>query len=99
VSLRQENAQRGTDLKVTQSKEGALDRFNVVAEPTGDKSDVDLLVLLADPGSKLIQEAQMFKANKLVEHFIFTYGDPKIESIYDVGVPREAKIVDAQTVG
>ena len=26
----------------------------------------------------------------------YTYGDPKITTIYDVGVPRDAKVVDGR---
>ncbi len=88
------NALRRDDpnLAVTQTTQDNLDRFEVSGLTKGGQHTK--LILLADPKTRLIQALSVFRDDKEVEAYELTYGDPVIKSIYDVGVPRDAKVVE-----
>jgi hypothetical protein len=52
-------------------------------------------VVWADPQTKLIKKGRS-KTGGEVSEFSFTYGDPAIRDVYDLGVPRNAKVIDAR---
>jgi len=98
------NAQiaKGPDVRVEQSKDGALDRYEITLPPEDpakprDKNtqaaNPEKVVMWADPATKLIQRGEMVSAGE-TEKFTVTYGPPDIKEIYDLGVPRDAKVID-----
>jgi hypothetical protein len=83
------------EANVTQGREGAYDRFDLTLPKAQENCPWTRLVVLVDPKSKLVQQMTMMNGDKRVGLLQYTYGDPKIESIYDLGVPRDAEIVEA----
>ena len=87
-------------LAVTQFQEGGLDKFDIVVEGLVDGSkDIpfDKLVVLVNPDTSLIQEVKAFRGEGVIATMKFTYGEPEIKDIYDLGVPRDATVIDAGT--
>ncbi len=77
--------------KVTRSREGELDCFTAtLSGPTGRP---ETLTILANPKTQLIQKIRI-EQNGMRAVYRYTYGPPEIKDIYDVGVPRDAKVVD-----
>lgn len=85
-------------LKVTQGKKGNLDEFTVLIEGTTGRAKVtapEKFVVLVNPQTSLTQEIQVTEKDKTVVTMRFSYGKPSIEGIYDLGVPKDARIVEA----
>lgn len=65
------------------------------------------MTMWADPTSKLIRKVQALTVSREVGgqlsqgemEWSYTYGEPAIRDIYDVGVPRDARIVDQRPKG
>lgn len=84
-------------LAVTRSKDGELARFDIANEGSRDIRFAvpQKLIVLVDPRTSLTQEIRTIYREDSSLTMKFTYGKPAIESIYDLGVPKDAKIVDA----
>ncbi|GEM_PF-4998324 len=89
--------------KVAESKEAGLSRFDVVF-PKDDPQKAaaehrsvypETAAVWADPETKLVKKAELHIAGTIVTT-VYTYGNPTIETIYDLGVPREAKVTDVR---
>jgi hypothetical protein len=76
--------------QINKSVEGGLDRFDISS--TQDPKHATFWV---DPTTKLIQKAQS-EIEGQTEIINFTYGDPVIHDVYDLGVPRTAKVIDTR---
>ena len=85
------------EFTVKQSKEGDLERFDITNEGSRDKrfTTMEKLIVLVDPRTSLIQEMQVVIKDDDTRVMKLTYGGPAIQSIYDLGVPKDAKVVDA----
>ena len=82
------------DMKVTQDKEGDFDRFTVLPVDA-NTAPWKKTVLLVEAKAKLLRKETVVLPDDGVFEVVITYGDPHISSIYDAGVPRDAKIVEA----
>ncbi len=76
---------------VARSTQGKQERFDLHAT-TGDRSPKNLTVLV-DRSSKLIQEIRADERDVTIVVRI-SYGQPVIKDIYDLGVPRDARITN-----
>lgn len=81
--------QNGAVTVDSQDKEGKLDRFNLTI---GDNKNAYKAIILVDPASKLVQSLRKVESGKTTLRVEWTYGE-KMESIYDLGVPRDVNIV------
>jgi len=94
-SLRQAT---GTDaFEIKRTREGKYDRFDIRLADDADKSDKLLRnwkdkTVWVDPATKLIHKVKF--AGPAGGEFVVTYGEPIIKDIYDLGVPRDAKVID-----
>ena len=87
--------------KVTESTEQGLVRFDITSDPADAKRASDdqrdalpaHAIIWTDPQTKLIRKAQ-YESGGERSTARYDYGDPVIREIYDVGVPRDAKVVD-----
>ncbi len=83
------------DVKAVRSKEGNLDHYLVTIKNADDPDmQPDPTNIWVDPSTGRYQ--------KLVSGYrgetrtnVFTYGEPSIRDVYDLNVPREAKVVPA----
>ena len=80
----------GSRLNVSKHEDENLDRY-VVIVPSGDR----VQTIWVDPDDKLIRRFEEQRGNQRVKAFL-SYEDPGVDDIYDLGVPRDAKIVDSQ---
>jgi hypothetical protein len=85
---------------VTKSSDHGLDRFDVqfkgypATQPASKgNSPIWSMTIWSDPESKLIQRMVMIQDGKPAT-MTFTYGDPDIRDIYDLGAPRNAKVIE-----
>jgi hypothetical protein len=83
---------------VTRSEEDRLERFDVTfTEMAKDYGAASItprrLTVWIDPQTRLIQRLCTVR-NDSTEELSYQYGEPVIRDIYDLGVPRSAKIVD-----
>lgn len=87
-------------VKITQSQDRGRDRFDItIAKPAADQMPEEFqsgagslgrpTTVWVDPGTKLIRAAVVDGKEINV-----AYGPPEFHSIYDAGVPRDAKIID-----
>jgi hypothetical protein len=85
---------------VRRTREGNLDRHEInwaykssSARPADEAPQS--ITLWADPKSKLITQVRGFNGHDSV----YTYGEPFIASIYDLDVPRDAKVIANRLAG
>jgi len=82
---------------VTRREDGALERFDlsmpVIAGAATAPSAQPFLSLVFDRRSKLLQTWAATFDGRLVS-FVYTYGGPDTRTIYDLGVPKDAKVID-----
>jgi hypothetical protein len=78
------------DADVKESKDGDLVRYDVRT-----KGSKDVHTIWADSKTKLIVKGVDRSDGQTVE-FLVTYGEPAIRDVYDLGVPRTAKVLDAR---
>lgn len=89
----------GTRFKLTKTREGQMDRFQIVPEEGAQKDvseDEDTTSILVDPDTKLIQQLVTHECSIRVS-FRYVYGEPIIQDIYDLGVPRDATVLDKRS--
>jgi hypothetical protein len=90
---------RGWQIDVSAGTEGALTKYDVTVgaaiDPNTTGRPFGTISVLVDPRTQLIQEVRGLGPLPGPRSFFYTYGPPSIESIYDAGVPRDAKVVDA----
>ncbi len=90
-------------IKIRETSDGALNRFDITPSDDAKKSRETAqpsdsprqATAWTDPKTNLIQKVQVNVDGK-IETSIYTYGEPAIRDIYDVGVPRDAKIIDSR---
>jgi len=93
----QETAER-KDMTVTQDKDGAFDRFTILPlDP--NTAPWKRTVLLVEAKTKLLRKETVLLPDNGIFEVVITYDDPHIGSIYDAGVPKDAKIVEAPAAG
>jgi hypothetical protein len=82
---------RAGDRTVTSRDDGGLRRFDIAGPPEQDR--LLPMTIWADPQTGLVQKviSEMTAARFTVEA---SYGPPAVTSIYDLGVPRDAPVVD-----
>jgi hypothetical protein len=87
--------------KIVEQRDGELQRFEVTMEdapPTTQpaattRPQIEKAIIWTDPKTKLMTKGT-FTTDGNTFTMTCTYGDPQIASIYDVGVPRDAKVID-----
>jgi len=87
--------------KVERTMDGPYERFDIIL--LKDKLDKygglqnmqDRTTFWVDPKTKLFHRWQAsYKDTDQTGAYTFTYGEPTITSVYDLGVPRDVKIID-----
>jgi len=92
-------------IEVRQTAEGKLLRFDLTLPPDDPAKAAQenrtlypaAAVVWTDPETGLIQKGTTIAEGKSVKVEV-TYGDPIIRDIFDVGVPRDAKVIDLRPV-
>jgi hypothetical protein len=99
--IAQAKADGGPDPTVTKSFDQGMDRFDVVfhanstTQPTSDREpSAGSMTVWSDPESNLIRKMTTIQDDGKPITMTFSYGDPQIRDIYDLGVPRSAKVVE-----
>jgi hypothetical protein len=99
--IAQAKADGGPDPKVTKTFDQGMDRFDVVfhgnsaTQPTSDREpSAGSMTVWSDPESKLVRKMITIQDDGKPITMTFSYGDPQIRDIYDLGVPRSAKVVE-----
>ncbi len=98
-----EELKNSATAKIRETREGDLNRFDLIPstemEKTRDHDPANdqpqQATTWADARTNLIQKIQVTTAGK-IETCTYTYGNPEIRDIYDVGVPRNAKVLDSR---
>jgi hypothetical protein len=109
VDFRQQLKNMGTEvgagnLDVRSSREGGLERFDVdwyLRDANGrrQRTPVHATTYWVNPATQLITKARHMLRDRTPSTFIYRYNDPVVHDIYDLGVPRDAKIVDHRPTG
>jgi hypothetical protein len=90
---------------VTEQTEHGLLRLDVnFSEPPAVAADGSASVptsatLWADPQTKLLRRSRYEDAGGTIHQMGFTYGAPAVQSLYDLGVPRDAAVIDERPTG
>jgi hypothetical protein len=89
-------------LDVKESQDGELSRFDLTFKGDPEKAPAQYREMVSeprtvwtDPKSGLIRKMQTRTGGRAVLAE-FTYGSPEIRDIYDLGVPRDAMVLDAR---
>lgn len=80
------------ELKVKQSHQGGYERYDLQF-PGGNQT------LWVDPKTKLLAKVHTRFSDHTEGTSYYRYNDPVVREIYDIGVPRDAKIVDNRPAG
>lgn len=95
----------GPKVSMRHSSDDKLTRFDLTFPPDDQKTAAEQHRTLyptsasvwVDPSSKLVQRSLVNSEGETRE-FHITYGDPNITDVYDLGVPRDTKVVDLRPV-
>ena len=93
--------------KIVEARDGELQKFEILmsdgaaappaTQPTTrgatTRPQIEKATIWSDPKTKLITKGTFTTEGDMFT-VTYSYGDPQIASIYDVGVPRDAKVVD-----
>ena len=79
---------------IQRSEQDGIVRYDIKPE---QKDGGPVLMILVDAKDKLIRTVSMSETKGANVTFEATYGPPNIKDIYDMGVPRSAKVVDSRS--
>jgi hypothetical protein len=78
-------------------RDGKQDRFDIglyeTSDPKSEPAPDENLTVWVDPRSKLIRKLRTETASR-TSTSAFSYGQPVIRNIYDLGAPLDAKVID-----
>ena len=86
--------------RIEQHAEGNLDRFDLAVPPSAPATrpslplDFERATVWSDPKTKLITRIDVKYPGKPAFSVTATYGGPALTSLYDLGVPRDTKVID-----
>ena len=92
------------NLDVRSERDGGLDRFNMdwFLRDAGGKrqsTPVDAMFCWVDPKTHLIIKVRHAQRGQQPSTLVYEYNHPIVNDIYDLGVPRDAKVVDRRPTG
>jgi hypothetical protein len=82
---------------VRRSQEGDVERFDFSWRGAGE-GKVSQVSVLADPQTQMVHTITTSRAGSTIEES-YTYGQPALRDIYDLGVPREATVTALDDTG
>ncbi|HEY2589076.1 MAG TPA: hypothetical protein VGI81_25255 [Tepidisphaeraceae bacterium] len=92
------------NLDVRSERDGPFDRFDIDwfrrdASGRREPTPVDAMSYWVDPKTHLIAKVRHARRGEKPVTQVYEYNDPVVNDIYDLGVPRDAKVVDRRPTG
>ena len=87
-------AERSDALEVQRTRKDGLDRFEIRFKDPSQAGGFKGATIWVDPDTRLIRKIQLEIEEAGEVTYAYTYGPPAIKDIYDLGVPRDAKVID-----
>jgi hypothetical protein len=92
------------NLDVRSDRDGPLERFDMnwfLRDASGRRqpTPVDAMSYWVDPNTHLIAKMRHVRQGAQPSTLVYEYNHPVVNDIYDLGVPRDAKVVDNRPTG